>query len=262
MGDEHCGLDDSWMVLLSTQQLLKVGADLQVVDLDAERKAFLDSGNSDRSLCLDGIPFFAVATEVLTWLGRHTGRVPSGDDLWIVLGTDGRPSGRAVVDFESHDEAAAALEACDLGRCILCHGLADDSPRERLVLIRPLRQPERVLQRRNAGFPGMAPSLAPFPTDTQEISDMRGHNKGKGKGAARAKLDASEGCSGHVKTWNDEKHFGFITYSDGDVFMHKNDCLDSSHPRQGDFVTFDVVEDPRNGKMKAVNVQKQASEFD
>lgn len=72
IGDEHCGLDDSWMVLLAFQQLLLNGAELRPVDLVAERDSFLQpsiapeisKSQPPRCLCFDGLPFFALASEV------------------------------------------------------------------------------------------------------------------------------------------------------------------------------------------------------
>merc|ERR1719199_1561497 len=71
LGNEHCGLDDSWMVLLSLQQLLKANADLCAVDLDEERNAFLSQANQ-QELCLDGLPFFTIEPEVRNWLEEKT----------------------------------------------------------------------------------------------------------------------------------------------------------------------------------------------
>merc|ERR1712232_412221 len=56
IGEEHCGLDDSWMVLMATQALLLKGAQLAEIDLDIERETFFSSSSIEQSLCLDGIP--------------------------------------------------------------------------------------------------------------------------------------------------------------------------------------------------------------
>lgn len=61
-GDEHCGLDDSRMVLLAMQQPARAGAELGCIDADAERAAWR-AGDSV-TLCLDGLPYHAVGWEV------------------------------------------------------------------------------------------------------------------------------------------------------------------------------------------------------
>merc|ERR1712113_493767 len=166
---------------------------------------------------------------------------------------DGRPSGRAVVTFDSHETAVQALESLNGGRRLVCN--KDDEFLERLVLARPLRHQEQILQKRtmvsdsNAG-----PILAPFPVDVEAIQALRFGGKGKGKGKSRPRPTAASGCEGRVKLFNEEKGFGFITYWEGDVFVHRNDCQ-GTLPREGDLISFDVVEDTRNGKMKAVNAQ-------
>jgi len=61
-------------------------------------------------------------------------------------------------------------------------------------------------------------------------------------------------CIGEVKSFNDTKGWGFITYEGADIFLHVNDCTDG-RPQAGDAVTFDMEEDPkRNGQKKALNV--------
>jgi len=256
-GEEHCGLDDSWMVLFATQQLIQAGADLQAADLDSERAAFLGGCCQDvQKLCLDGLPFFALASEVRPWLEGLTGQDVFQEDLQVVLGMDGRPSGRAVVDFRDHKAAIQALSALDGGRRIVV-GSVDtwpfEPPKERLVLARPLRRQELRLPRRGpeAG-PGGGPGLAPFPADAQALAVFRSSGKGRGKGG-KNRLEPAEGCDGTVKLFNSGKGFGFISFSEGEVFMHCSDCPDGV-PAEGDRVSFDVVEDPRSHKMKAVNV--------
>jgi len=59
-----------------------------------------------------------------------------------------------------------------------------------------------------------------------------------------------------VKHFNEGKGFGFIHYPGGEVFAHRSDCPDGP-PAEGDIVSFDVVEDPRTGRMKAVNVLRR-----
>lgn len=263
IGEEHCGLDDSWMVLLATQQLLQAGADLQVADLDEERAAFKGGSYQDvQRLCLDGLPFFALTSEVKPWLEGLTGQPVAEEALRVVLGMDGRPSGRAVVDFGGHKAALQALLALDGGRRIVCGSIDEwpfEPPKERLILARPLRRQELKLGPQPEG--GGGPSLAPFPPDAQAMAVLRGAGgKGRGKGG-RPRPEAAEGCEGTVKLFNSGKGFGFIAFAGGEVFVHCSDCPDGP-PAEGDDVCFDVVEDPRNGKMKAVNVLRRSGTAD
>lgn len=258
IGEEHCGLDDSWMVLLATQELLKSGADLRAVDLDAERRSFTACCEVwAQKLCLDGLPFEAVAVEVRPWLELHTGQQLTEGALSVVLGMDGRPSGRAVVDFGSHEAAVVALHALDGGRRIVC-GSLESWPyerKERLILARPLRRQELMLLGRPVPeLGGSGPALAPFPADGQALAAFRSCGKGRGKGgAAKLRPAPAEGVKGTVKMFNQGKGFGFIVFPGGEVFVHFSDC-GGRQLAEGDLVSFDVVEDPRNGKMKAVNV--------
>lgn len=178
IGSEHCGLDDSWMVLLATQQLINAGAELRPVDFVEERSAFLaGQGWAEASLCLDGLPFCAVVAEVLPWIDKHVGCSLAADKLSVVLGLDGRPSGRAVVDFGSHKQASLALRKLGDGMVLVC----GDSPAtrsERLVLTRPLRREERELIAGPVGAGVAAGSVAPFPTDVDEL-----RRSGRGRGA-------------------------------------------------------------------------------
>jgi len=62
-------------------------------------------------------------------------------------------------------------------------------------------------------------------------------------------------CVGEVKSFNDTKGWGFITYEGTDVFLHVKDCTDGGRPVVGDQVTFDLEEDQRRqGQQKALNV--------
>jgi len=62
-------------------------------------------------------------------------------------------------------------------------------------------------------------------------------------------------CQGEVKSYNDGKGWGFITYEGQDAFVHVKDC-NGAAPNVGDVVTFDIDQDPvRGGQMKAINVQ-------
>eukprot|EP00928_Gymnodinium_smaydae_P089655 TRINITY_DN73582_c0_g1_i1.p1 TRINITY_DN73582_c0_g1~~TRINITY_DN73582_c0_g1_i1.p1 ORF type:complete len:659 (+),score=92.46 TRINITY_DN73582_c0_g1_i1:90-2066(+) len=264
LGDEHCGLDDSWMVLFATQALLKAGARLRAIDLDAELTAFVENTNGPgaQSLCLDGLPFFAVASEVRPWLQKHTGLPLREDALWLVLGLDGRPSGRAVVDLACHDEATSALKTLAGGKCLTC-GTVDtwpfEPPRERLILTRPLRRQEFVLKRQTSIVPdGMGAALVPFPADADSLAVLRGR-KGAGKGSGKGKrnFETASNCKGRVKMFSDDRGFGFINYPEGEIFMHRTDCV-GAQPLEGDRVTFDVVQDQRSGRTRAVNVRVDA----
>jgi len=263
IGEEHCGLDDSWMVLLATQQLIEQSAALRPVDVLAEREAFLSPESPERVLCLDGLPYFCVARELGPWLERHTELPLAPGALSIVLGMDGKPSGRALVDFGDHAAAAKALQALDGGRRIVCGTLDTwpfEHPKERLILARPLREQERSLKRRPEGDHSTGPALAPFPMDAAELEVIRrgGKGHGKGHGRERAPVAPAVGCEGSVKFFNEEKGFGFIAFSGGEVFVHRSFC-DDGIPVEGQAVTFDVVVDPRNGKTRAANVRFASS---
>lgn len=149
IGDEHCGLDDAWMVLLSFQVLLNAKSDLQVIDIDAERNAFLNSNCTDRMLALDGLPFRALHTEIQSWLEGLVGSRLPANSVRIVFGLDDRPSGRAVVDMGTRSAAAAAFKVMTCkplspgGRML---SMQDErfGVMERLILVRPRRRQERV----------------------------------------------------------------------------------------------------------------------
>merc|ERR1719468_1453563 len=92
--------------------------------------------------------------------------------------------------------------------------------------------------------------------DAQALAMLRGSGCGKGRGksgSSRQQRPApAEGCEGTIKMFNGGKGFGFISYPGGEVFVHCSDCH-GEPPMEGAPVSFDVVEDPRTGKMKAVN---------
>lgn len=66
--------------------------------------------------------------------------------------------------------------------------------------------------------------------------------------------------TGTVKWFNGGKGFGFITNDDGgeDVFVHFSAIQADGFKSldEGDKVSFGVEEDPRNGKLRATNVEK------
>ncbi len=66
--------------------------------------------------------------------------------------------------------------------------------------------------------------------------------------------------SGTVKWFNSEKGFGFITNDNGsdDVFVHFSAIQSDGYKslNEGDKVTFDTEQDPKNSsKLRAVNVK-------
>jgi len=124
-----------------------------------------------------------------------------------------------------------------------------------LILVRPLRRQELSLLGRPAPETGSGsgPALAAFPADAQALAVLRGSGCGKGRGkGGQQRPTPAEGCEGTIKMFNGGKGFGFISYPGGEVFVHCSDCH-GDPPMEGAPVSFDVVEDPRTGKMKAVN---------
>jgi CspA family cold shock protein len=66
---------------------------------------------------------------------------------------------------------------------------------------------------------------------------------------------------GKVKTWNDVKGFGFIASDDGsgDVFFHVTALDDANIDDEvlvGLALSYEVGENPRNGRTKAVNLRR------
>lgn len=171
MGSEHCGLDDAWMVLLALQQLLKNRVDLQPVNFEEETQQFLKGSTKEPRLCIDGLPFNAVSSDVLPWLGKHLGEV-SKLKLWIVLAADGRATGRAVIQFETWEASAEALKIFAGGKLIACPAIQGVRRYywERLVLVRPLRGDERLTELPQIPPEGAtAPALAPFPDSVDQL---------------------------------------------------------------------------------------------
>jgi len=82
--------------------------------------------------------------------------------------------------------------------------------------------------------------------------------KGAGKGGARGKPGPPGPGTHHgvVKSWNDERGFGFIGEEgqEEDAFVHRNDLYMCEGLVAGDKVAFDRVFDDQKGKWKAVKV--------
>jgi cold shock CspA family protein len=63
--------------------------------------------------------------------------------------------------------------------------------------------------------------------------------------------------TGKVKSWNDDRGFGFIAPTEGgqDIFVHISDCPGGSRPELQETLTFEVALNAQ-GKKKAVNVRR------
>jgi len=60
--------------------------------------------------------------------------------------------------------------------------------------------------------------------------------------------------AGTVKSFNDKKGWGFITYQGEDIFLHVKEC-NANRPQEGDWVKFDLEDDSvRTGAKRAINV--------
>lgn len=167
--------------------------------------------------------------------------------LQIVLGLDGKPSGRAVVDFGCHDVALQALSALSGGHRLVCGSLDSwpyEHPRERQILARPLRAQERSLLNLPPPPVGEGPALARFPESRGALDGLR----------KRRVSEPAENCEGIVKFFAEEKGYGFISTPNGDVFVHRSDCPDEQCLTEGQVVCFDVVQDDR-GKTRATNLR-------
>jgi CspA family cold shock protein len=62
---------------------------------------------------------------------------------------------------------------------------------------------------------------------------------------------------GKVKFYNEERGFGFLARDDGgeDVFVHVREVADGQELEKGNVVQFDIGEDGRSGRTRAVNVR-------
>jgi CspA family cold shock protein len=62
---------------------------------------------------------------------------------------------------------------------------------------------------------------------------------------------------GRISVFNEERGWGFIKRDDGapDVFVHIREMVPGCVPRPGAAVTFDIVQDQRSGKPRAVRVR-------
>jgi len=60
---------------------------------------------------------------------------------------------------------------------------------------------------------------------------------------------------GTVKFFSDQKGFGFISTDrgDGDIFVHRSECQ-GGQPQDGDQVRFNIAQDDRTGRRRALNV--------
>ena len=67
---------------------------------------------------------------------------------------------------------------------------------------------------------------------------------------------------GKVKSWNDDKRFGFIAADDGsgDVFFHVTALEDANIDDEalvGLALSYDLGANPKNGRTKAVNLRRR-----
>jgi len=87
------------------------------------------------------------------------------------------------------------------------------------------------------------------------ITGCTGTAEDKGKGKGKGKVGTGS-CHGSVKSFNTQKGWGFITFEGTDIFVHAKDCHGGGIPQAGDWVQFDVEDDPVRGEgnKKASNV--------
>jgi len=62
---------------------------------------------------------------------------------------------------------------------------------------------------------------------------------------------------GQVKKWIEPRRYGFIAAVDGstDHFFHYSGLASNFEPHPGQEVSFDLQNDPRSGRLRAVNVR-------
>jgi len=65
--------------------------------------------------------------------------------------------------------------------------------------------------------------------------------------------------SGTVKKWVSGRGFGFISYDEGEIFVHASAIDGKDSLNIGENVTFTIGEDERTGKSRAANVQGDGS---
>jgi len=76
-----------------------------------------------------------------------------------------------------------------------------------------------------------------------------------GKGGGKAPMAGTGACKGLVKSYSEQKAWGFLTYEGQDVFFHVKDMVDGSAPVTGDTLQFDLEDNPsKPGSLKAKNV--------
>lgn len=93
-------------------------------------------------------------------------------------------------------------------------------------------------------------------TGCSQPADGSGKGMGKGKCVqGKGKGSGSGSHQGVVKSFNDNKGWGFITLDGVDIFLHVKDCL-GNRPVQGDWLSFDLDDDSVRGpgQKKATNV--------
>eukprot|EP00434_Breviolum_minutum_P031081 symbB.v1.2.027492.t1/scaffold2823.1/size69429/4 len=113
----------------------------------------------------------------MPWLQQHLGEEASELSLWIVLASDGRATGRGVMQFPTWEAACRAFKLFAGGKLISCSAIEGVRRHwERLVLIRPLREEARLPKLPAIPLEGLkAPALAPFPSSVDQL--YRGHPK-------------------------------------------------------------------------------------
>jgi len=65
--------------------------------------------------------------------------------------------------------------------------------------------------------------------------------------------------TGTVQKWIPHKGYGFIDYASGSIFVHFSDINTGDSLNIAENVTFEIAEDERSGKTRAVNVEGDGS---